>query len=57
MHNEGKSLVVERIIRTLKAIIYKYMTSVPKNVYFDKVDDIVNECNNTYHKKIKMKPI
>ena len=36
---------------------YKYMTSISKNVYIDKLDDIVNECNNTYHRTIKMKPI
>ena len=44
-HNEGKSVVAERFIRTLKN----------KNVYIDKLDDIVNEYNNTYHKTIKMK--
>ena len=33
------------------------MTAVSKNVYIDKLDDIVNEYNNTYHRKIKMKPI
>ena len=57
IHNEGKSLVVERFIRTLKAKIYKYMTSVSKNVYIDKLDDIVNEYNNTYDRTIKMKPV
>ena len=56
-HNEGKSVVAERFIRTLKNKIYKYMTSISKNVYIDKLDDIINECNNTYHKTIKMKPI
>ena len=56
-HNEGKSVVAERLIRTLKNKIYKYMTSVSKNVYIDKLDDIVNEYNNTYHTTIKMKPI
>ena len=56
-HNEGKSVVTERFIRTLKSKIYKYMTSVSKNVYIDKLDDIVNEYNNTYHTTIKMKPI
>ena len=55
-HNEGTSVVAERFIRTLKNKIYKYMTSISKNVYIDKLDDIANECNNTYHKKIKMKP-
>ena len=56
-HNEGKSVVVERFIRTQKNKIYKYMTSISKNVYIDKLDDIVNEYNNTYHRTIKMKPI
>ena len=56
-HNEGKSVVAERFLRTLKNKIYKYMTSISKIVYIDKLDDIVNECNNTYHRIIKMKPI
>ena len=57
IHNEGKSVVAERFIRTLKTKIYKYMTSVSKNVYIDKLDDIVGEYNNTYHRTIKMKPV
>ena len=57
IHNEGKSVVAERFIRTLKTKIYKYMTSVSKNVYIDKIDDIVSEYNNTYHRTIKMKPV
>ena len=56
IHNEGKSVVAERFIKTLKKI-YKYMTSVSRNVYIDKLDDIVNEYNNTYHRTIKMKPV
>ena len=56
-HNEGKSFVAQRFIRTLKCKIYKYMTSISKNVYINKLDDIVNEYNNTYHTTIKMKPI
>ena len=56
-HNEGKSVVAERFIRTLKSKIYKYMTSISKNVYIDQLDDIVDEYNNTYHTTIKMKPI
>ena len=56
-HNEGKSVVAERFIRTLKNKIYKYMTSISKNVYIAKLDDIVNEYNNTYHRTIKVKPI
>ena len=56
-HNEGKSVVAERFIKTLKGKIYKYMTSISKNVYIDKLDDIVDEYNNAYHTTIKMKPI
>ena len=56
-HNEGKSVVAERLIRTLKSKIYNYMTSISKNMYIDKLDDIVDEYNNTYHTTIKMKPI
>ena len=56
-HNEGKCVVAERFIRTIKNKIYKYMTSISKNVYIDKLDDIVDEYNNTYHRTIKMKPI
>ena len=56
-HNEGKSVVAERFIRTLKIKIYKHMTSISKNVYIDKLDDIVNKYNNAYHTTIKMKPI
>ena len=56
-HNEGKSVVAERFIRTLKSKIYMYMTSISKNLYIDKLDDIVDEYNNTHHTTIKMKPI
>ena len=56
-YNEGKSVVAERFIRTLKNKIYKHVTSISKNVYFNVLDDIVNKCNNTYHKTIKMKPV
>ena len=56
-HNEGKSVVAESFIRTFKNKICKYMTSKSKNVYIDKLDDIVNKYNNTYHRTIKMKPV
>ena len=56
-HNGGKSVVAKIFIRTLKYKIYKYMTSISKNVYSDKLDNIVNEYNNIYHRTIKMKPI
>ena len=56
-HNEGKSVAAERFIKTLKNKIYKYVTSISKNVYIDKSDHIVNKYNNTCHRTIKMKPI
>ena len=56
-NNEGKSVIAERFIRTLKNKIYKYMTSISKNVYIDKLDDIVKKYNNTYHTSIKIKPV
>ena len=43
--------------KTVKVKIYKYMTSTSKNVYIDKLNDIVNEYNNTYHRTSKMKPV
>ena len=57
IHNEGKSVVAEIFIKTLKTKIYKYMTSVSKNVYINKLDDVVDEYNNTYDRTIKMKPV
>ena len=56
-HNEGKFVVAKRFIRTLKNKIYKHMTAVSKNVYFDVLDDIVNAYNNTYHRTTGMKPV
>ena len=47
IHNERKSVVPERFIRILNTKIYKYMTSIPKNVYTNKLDNIVNKYNNT----------
>ena len=55
--NEGKSVVAERFFRTLKNNIFKLMTAISKNVYFDVLDDIVNKYNNTVHRTTKMKPI
>ena len=57
IHNEGKSVVSERFIRILKTKIYKSMNSVLKNVYIDKLDAIVGEYNDAYHRTIKMKPV
>ena len=56
-NNEGKSVIAERFIITLKNKIYKYMTAISKNVYIDKLDDILKEYNNKYHISIKMKPV
>ena len=57
IYNERKSVVAERFIRTLKNKIFKHMTAISKNVYFDVLDDIVDKYNNTVHRTIKMKPI
>ena len=57
INSEEKSVVAKRFIRTLKNKIYKHMTVVSKNVYIDKLNDIVNEYNHTYHRTIKMKPV
>ena len=57
IHNDGKFVVTERFIRTLNTKIYKHMTSVSKYVYINKLNDIVGEYNNTYHRIIKMKPV
>ena len=57
IHNEGKSVVVERFIITLNSKIYKYVTSISKNVYIGKLDNIVNRYNNTYRSTIKMKSV
>ena len=56
-YNEGKSVVAERFIRTLKKTIFKHMIAISKNVYFDVLHDIVSKYNNTVHRTIKMKPI
>ena len=56
-YNEVKPVVAERFIRVLKNKIFKHMTAISKNVYFDVLDDTVNKYNNTVHKTIKMEPI
>ena len=56
-NNEGKFVIAERFITKLKNEIYKYMTSISKNIYIDKIDDIVKEYNNKYQTSIKMKPV
>ena len=55
-HNEEKSVVAERFIKTLKNKIYKHMTAISRSVYYDVLDDIVKKYNNTWHSTIKMKP-
>ena len=52
-HNEGQSIVAERFIGALKTKTYKYMTLIPKHVYIEKLHDIVNEYNSTYHEPLK----
>ena len=52
-HDEGKSVLSKKLIRTLKNKIYKQMTSISQNIYVDKFNDIVNEYNNKYHRTIK----
>ena len=56
MQNEGKSVVAERFIRTIKNKVYKYTSSVPKNVSINNLADTVDIYNNTYDSTIKMKP-
>ena len=56
-NNEGKSVIAERFIRTLNNKICRYMNSISKNVYIDKLHDIVTEYSNTYHTSIKMKTV
>ena len=55
--NEGKSVVAERFIRTLKNKLYEHMTTTGKNVYYNILDDVLNGYNNTKHNPIKMEPI
>ena len=56
-NNDGKSVIAERFIRTLKNKIYKHLTETSKNVYIYKLYDIVKEYNKTYHTSIKMRPV
>ena len=55
MYNEGNSVIAERFIKNLKYKIYKYMSSISKKVYIDKLVDIINKDNNTFHRTIKIK--
>ena len=54
-HNEGKLVIAEKFIRTFKNKVYKHMTAISKNVYFNVLNDIVDEYNKTYHRTIKIK--
>ena len=56
-HNKQKSVISESFIRTLKNKVYKYMTSISKDVYIDHLDEIVNKMNNTYHRTVKMESV
>ena len=60
-YNKGKPVVVERFNRTLQNKIYKYMKKISKkiskNLYIEKLDDIVNKYNNTYYRIIKMNSV
>ena len=56
-YNEGKTVVAERFIRTLKNKLYKHMTVTNKNVYYGVLDDVVNKYNNTWQNSIKIQPI
>ena len=55
-YNEERSVIAVRFIKTLKNKLYKHMTAVSRNVYYDVLDDIVDKYNNTWHNTIKMKP-
>ena len=56
-YNQRKSVVAERFVKALKNKVYKHITAVSKNVYFDVLDDIVDKCNNTFHRTMKKKLI
>ena len=55
-YNEGKSVVAERFIRALKNKLYKHMTAIGKNVYWNVLNDVVEKYNNTINRSIGMKP-
>ena len=57
INNEGRFVIAERFIKALKNKIFKHMTAISKNVYFDVLDDIVNKYNNIVHRTIQMKYI
>ena len=51
-YNEGKSVVAERFIRTLKNKLYKYMTAIGKNIYWNILDDVVKKYNDTINRSL-----
>ena len=56
-HHEGKSVIAERFIKTLKAKIYKKMTAYDTKSYLPYLNKLVNQYSNTYHHLIDKKPI
>ena len=56
-HNEIKSVVAETFTRMLKKKNYVYIISISKNVYINKLEDIVHKYNNAYHRTIKRKSV
>ena len=52
-YNEEKSVIAERFIRTLKSKIFKHMTVVSKNIYFDVLDDITNKTITQFRELLK----
>ena len=56
-HNEGKLVVAERFIRSLRGKIYKKMTANNSKSYLDYLNKLVDECSNTYHRSIGKNPI
>ena len=56
-NSEIKSSVVERFNRTFKNMMYKKFTKNNSTIFYNIIDDLVNEYNNKYHSKIKMTPV
>ena len=52
-----ENLLLLRDLLELRNRMFKHMTVISKNIYFDVLDDIVDKYNKTVHKTIKMKPI
>ena len=56
-HNEGKSVIAERFIKTLKAKIYKKLIATDSKPYLSYLNKLVDQYNNTYHRSIDKEPI